>query len=113
MKPIPMTDKLRRKQVILLGLTAAIVTVLLAVTPTQQQLTVPQASAQTPQQSSFPTDITQDIQVLTITGKDKSGNDLTMELVLGRGGMMMMNPMMMSNPNWMFGMMGMMGASGV
>lgn len=80
-----------------------------------QFASIPQAQAQTQTpapQPTFPTDITQDVQILTITGKDKSGKTVQMELILSRGSMMMMHPMMMSNPSWMFGMMGMMGGWG-
>lgn len=106
-------DKSRHAKIILPGVLAVITTTLLIAAIGLQPAVISQAYAQTTQQPVFPTDITQDVQTLTITGKDKSGKDVQIELILSRGSMMMMHPMMMSNPNWMFGMMGMMGGQGM
>jgi hypothetical protein len=98
-----------RNQKILLAVAA--ITLALVTSSTGLQFAIPQANAQSSQQPSpaFPVDITQDVQILTIDGQDRSGRNMQIEIILSRGLMMMMHPMMMSNPNWMFGMMGMMG----
>ncbi len=99
--------KSRHTKIILSGVIITITIALLTVA-IGLPVVISHAYAQTTQQPTFPTDITQDVKTLTITGKDKSGKDVQIELILSRGSLMMLNPMMMSNPNWMFGMMGMM-----
>ncbi|MCS6767750.1 MAG: hypothetical protein RMJ59_06390 [Candidatus Nitrosocaldus sp.] len=86
-------------------ITVAIVTAMVLLLATVTIKSYAQQSLSTPTTQPFQIpDMSEDLKVLTVTGRDLQGNTVSMELIISRGTMMMARGSMMMDPMMMFGM---------